>query len=305
MSERAWIADVLQVGDEVIITILQENREAGYNPCADGTKGTIVGFSEIYYPRIQNYGLKPGVYLNKKWVNVKIEGQKKPLNIYHANLTMVDQQEYERRVKEWCNRGGSSNWHEESVFVRDLPETKFWEGDKVRQVTMRGRSVQVIFPGVQFKEDGGVIGTDNEILVIVGIEYDWKEKGEPWTYRISSDFGAGWYTHVREDELVLVERGNVWKYYHNKPLQFEDLREEVNFFKMLGHYEEVPNPNDGIYYWTKDEVLEAIQQGIVDGFVIEMNPLTGKTSISAIKMRDESLGRRLRQATLKGFGLVA
>lgn len=42
------IDELMRVGDEVAITIPQENREWGYNPCPDGTKAIILGFSEIY-----------------------------------------------------------------------------------------------------------------------------------------------------------------------------------------------------------------------------------------------------------------
>lgn len=284
--------DVLQIGDEVVVTVSKENRDWGYNPCPDGTKGVVVGFAKIHYSRIQSFGLKPGVYSNKCYPYVKIEG-KKELSIGTFHLKMVDEREYERRVAAWREVGGSGNrMHKEELFLHDLPETKFWEGDTVR-----------IVPRAQFKDDGSVVGADNKIMMIVGIEYGWRNKGEPRTYRISNDFGAGWHTYAKEDELVLVERGNVWKYFHNEPLQSKDIQEEANFFKMLGHYEEVRNPKTGFYSWTKDEVLEAIRVKIADGFSAGLIPLTDKVSISAIRFRDRNLGEKVRQETLKGFNL--
>ena len=54
------IGELVKVGDEVAITIPEENRKWGYSPCLDGTKATVLGFSEIYYGRLGNFGFRPG-----------------------------------------------------------------------------------------------------------------------------------------------------------------------------------------------------------------------------------------------------
>jgi hypothetical protein len=87
----------LRVGDEVAITIPQENREWGYNPCPDGTKATILGFSEIHYGRLGNFGFKPGVYVNRACVNVRLPDGKE-YSEYSGRLELTDKDEYERRL---------------------------------------------------------------------------------------------------------------------------------------------------------------------------------------------------------------
>jgi len=57
------IDDTVRIGDEVIVTIPKENRDWGYNPCPDGTKATVLGFSETHHSRIDELGIKPGVYV--------------------------------------------------------------------------------------------------------------------------------------------------------------------------------------------------------------------------------------------------
>ena len=39
-KETSMIDELMRIGDEVAITIPQENREWGYNPCPDGTKAS-------------------------------------------------------------------------------------------------------------------------------------------------------------------------------------------------------------------------------------------------------------------------
>jgi len=298
------IDDVLKIGDKVVITIPKENREAGYNPYPDSTVAKVVGFNEIYWGRINNCGYKPGVHMNKSWPIIEVNG--KPYTESSCRLELVDKQEYERRVKEWDERGGPS-YIDEKLFLRDLPETAFWEGDRTF-VWDRSPLNVVNVPDV---ESVGMLDaslkskrlSQERELMVIDIMYHWKREDEPWTYEVSDGFSSAWYTYAREADMELIERGNVWKYFHGQKPQFKDILEEVNFFKMLGHYKEVRNPSNGYYRWTMGEVLPAIKEGIVDGFAIGPIPFSSKQTIDAIKMNDEDLGRRLREATIEHFGM--
>ena len=146
-----------------------------------------------------------------------------------------------------------------------------------------------------------------DVFTIIDIDFHYlTEKtqiGTKWPiYKISDKLGAGWNTSASEDDVVLIERGPVWKFYNNQPITFENIEKEANFFEMLGHTEEVRNPASGLFSWNKEEVLNAIRGGLVHGFSISSG-FFGRSgpSISAMRFRNEELGKRVAQATLEGF----
>lgn len=243
------IEDILQIDDEVSITIPRENRAWGYNPFPDGTKAEVIGFDEIIYGRLNSHGLKPGVYVNRSWVKLKLEDG--CLHHEHSDrLKLSDQVEYKRRVKEW-QESAPKHWYQQEEFIRELPETPFWEGDKVR---VRARTALDVITREMPPEH------DPEIFVVTRIDFNQLNKyivtargkrGKYPAYEISDKLGAGWNTSASEDNMELVERGNVWKFYHGEPLNFENLREEASFFERLGHTEEVRNPFTGVFSWKK------------------------------------------------------
>ena len=104
--------------------------------------------------------------------------------------------------------------------------------------------------------------------------------------------------------MKLVERGDVWKFYHNEPLSFTDLKEEASFFTLIGHTEEVPNPANGRYRWTKEEALDTIREGSVHAISMDNGIFGSGPHISARVFHNKELGARVAKATLQGFGLV-
>ncbi len=292
------IDELARIGDEVVVIIPQENREWGYDPCPDGTKATIFGFSEIYYGRLGNLGYKPGVYVNRAWAKVRLENGHE-YSECTGRLELTDKIEYERRLAEFrkYQQENPDNWRS-SEFLRDLPETPFWEGDFVHA---RGRSAITSVYG-QMPPD-----RDPDVFQIIGIDYEFlAEKTQIGTkypaYRISSELGAGWNTSTREDDMVLVERGPVWKFFHDEPITFGDIKEEAQFFDLLGHAKEVRNPANGLFEWTKEEVLDAIRNGVAHGFLVNGGFFGSGPHIQAKRFNNEDLGRRLALATIEGFG---
>lgn len=294
------IDELARIGDEVTITIPQESREWGYDPCPDGTKATILGFSEIHHGYLRSFGFKPGVYVNRAWTNVRLENGHE-YSEYTGRLELTDKIEYERRLVELRkHQQENPDSRRSKRFLRELPETLFWEGDFVR---VRGRSVVTSVYGEMPPDRDpdtfqivGIAYTDLDRLTARGTKYP--------AYSISSNLGAGWHTSASEDDMVLVERGPVWKFYHDEPITFGNIKEEAQFFESLGHTEEVRNPANGLYLWTKSEALDAIRGGIVHGFSIESGFFGSGPSIRAKRFKDKELGRRVAQATLEGFGLV-
>ncbi len=124
-------------------------------------------------------------------------------------------------------------------------------------------------------------------------------------YDISNKLGAGWNTWANEDEIELVERGPIWKHYHNEPIVFADIEEEANFFTTIGETEEVRNPATGLFEWSKDEILDALRKGLVHGITNSSGFFGAKQFLMARRFRNEELGARVAKYTLEGFGAAA
>jgi hypothetical protein len=166
---------------------------------------------------------------------------------------------------------------EEPEKLRDLPEFPFWEGDIVR-----------------------VPSRSDEDLKIVRINY---LGGWDSTYRVG--IPDGWDFGCADHQIELVERGNVWKYYHNEPVTFTDLKEEASFFLSLGKAKEVRNPKTVMYAWTKDEAIQAIRDGVADAMVAGQVigfPAFDEPRLSLYKFDDAELGRRLAAKLLANWG---
>lgn len=288
------IDDVLQVGDEVVITIPQENRDWGYNPCPDGSKAIVLGFSEIAYGRINNFGYKPGFYVNRAWTRVRLEDGHEYSEL-SMRLELIDQAKYERRLDVWRKRRESGEL-KRAEFLHDLPDTPFWEGDRVRilrtKLTPPDESPwEAVITSIDYRDLGST--------TLVGTPYP--------AYKISDKLGAGWHTSASGADMDLVERGNVWKFFHDEPLEFADLSEEATFFQLLGLIDDVRNPATGTYAWTKDEALETIKNGIGDAILVSSLRFSfdDPPNISVVKYRDEKLGRRVAAMTLEGFGVTS
>lgn len=286
---------VVQEGDEVTITIPKESRDCGYNPYPEGTRATVLGFSEIAWGRLGSCGKQPGIYRNRAWCRIQLEDGSEHTE-HTGRLDLVDSDDYKHRVDEWREAGGLNSHGEKQDFIRNLPDTPFWEGDLVRRVEQSHMGVVTIIgpdkPG------------DLEIFTIVGIQYDRldyiRNEGSPWpAYDISDKLGSCWRTSAPAHELVLVERGPVWKHFHNEIINFADLMEEANFYRMLGHYDEVRNPANDLFSWTLEEVLCAIKARTVHGICVSQSLFGSGTSVQAIKYHNEELGRRVATATLQ------
>lgn len=278
------LGDIVNIGDKVIIQVAKENREWGFDPCPDGTAVEVIGFSEIHHGYVNNCGREPGVYENRCWFDIRLPNGKE-INISCCHVISANAEEYQTKRLEWQEKAkASGNWSS-SKRLRDLPETKLWPGDYVTCTRI----------------------PEYEELRVVGINYGYiGQKRTDGTdmplYDVSDKFPAGWWTAAGDDDTTLIKRGNVWKYYHKEPMEFASLEEEATLFKMLGRTREIRNPANGIYKWTKDEVLNAIQNGLAHAFSISNGLFGSEPTESAILFLDEDLGKRVAAHTLNGFG---
>lgn len=270
---------MFEIGDQVTITIPKENREWGYNPCPDGTQATVVGFSEITHGRINGCGKKPGVYTNTSWVKVQLSDNSVITEFAgRLNLTNAELRERRLQLRREALRKDNVFW-DDIGFLRDLPETEFWEWDIVE---FKGQTLKVV--GINYENIGQKCYDGCTDMPI---------------YRVG---GEGWYQSPRPEDLKLVKRGNVWKHYHNEPIQFDNIEDEASLHRALGLTMELRNPGrDDLYSWTKEEVLEAIRGGMAHGLTVHFGFFGSGMHTSAIRFQDENLGKRVAQKTLEGF----
>jgi len=275
------LGELLRIGDTVTVKIAQENLDWGYGRDIHGKTATVLSFGTIDYGYVHNYGKLPGIYENKSWVNVEVDGKE-----HHVSSCFLV-----------CEASGDREYVE-GVRLRDLPETKFWPGD----------TVQFVGDEDWLVEEGPV--------VVRSIDYRWigktcNDNVTPMPIN-NLQLNTGGTCAVRCDQLELIERGNVFKYYNDLPLEFEDLREEAEFYASLGHTEEVRNPATSLFSWPDarrngkhfpEEALQAIRDGIGHGIKAGHDFFGNKMRVSVYRFKDEELGKRVAEATLKGFEL--
>lgn len=281
------LTELLQIGDEVVFNIdpAQHAYMDIYKDVPDGTKGVVCGFYDaiIYEGRTRVTIHESGIYHRKGAVSILLsDGRIVPGD---SVVEMTDTNEQNRRDDAMRNENGV--FCAKQVRLGDLPSTPFWEEDKVR---------------VRFPKKG-----DEHKMTIGHVAYGFMHKqdndGSPWPF-YGVHYAGGSSTGAEESWIELIERGNVWKYYHNEPITFGDIKEEAQFFQLIGHTEEVKNPNNGFYIWTQEEVLDAIRNGIAHGFSGSGISIRAKR-FRAKRFRDEDLGQRVAQATLEEFDVAS
>lgn len=269
---------MLRVGDEVVVDIAQENIDWGYKPYPNGTKAKIVEFGEIGYGRTNNFGLEPGIYENTAWAFIEVDGKRSEGTISTCFLKVPDKVLKQRSKEKDFYKGRK---------LRDLPEMKFWEEDKVT-LSAKGRKA---YGGWRSEAEG-------ETLTVKNVDYlrgGWRH------YDVALPLGG--QVGLKDEDLKLVERGNVWKYYHNEPMTFSSLREEAQLMLDMGFADEVRNPATGNFAWSMWNILSAVRSGVAHGFTQQgrLYPLPENHSMANVtvwKFRDEELGKKVAEATL-------
>ena len=254
----------LRIGDEVFIR----------NPSdpSNGTKAVVVGFGQVFYGRVDNCGIRPGVYATRDHARIRFEnGDERCIGA--LSLCPADEAKYQRRM--------ADPRLPTRYRLGDLPPTPFWEGDFVRP---RG------------SHSGSISDPPPPLFQIVRINYPWIGSETP-PYQISESLlASGWSVQAGEREIELVERGPVWRFYHGeRDLYLDSLGDRARFFELLGRTEEVPSgPLD--FLWSKGRAIEAVRRGLGHGFRRADFPDTFKV----ILFKDEELGQEVAKATLQG-----
>lgn len=163
----------------------------------------------------------------------------------------------------------------DALRFADLPETPFWEGDRLE-------------------------GPDGAALTVVGIDYVAVDAGDPAARAYRCEDAAGGHRDLPAAGLRLVERGPVWRFEHGG-LAFEDLAAEAAFHALTGRTDEVADPATGLYAFDREAMGAALRDGIAHGLHAVRGDLLpeGDASVHLVTYRDAGLGERVRLATLE------
>ncbi len=276
-----------KIGDEIIVTVPKENRDWGYDPCRDGSKGKIIEFGETYEGRTGSYNL-PGVYHNKYWFVILLESGKKVnlgshcVDYLDPNLDTIRLKEVQEEI-----RTKTSRQLDKEKFVRPLPETDCYEGDIIRILgegyrDMKGQEYRIVSLNYHYID---TFCNDNVTEKPI---YD-------FATRFPNDEGVLFECgtcSVNRKNSELVSHGNVWKYHHGEELSFNSEEEEIKFWCSLsGLKDEVKNPITGDYNWRNiDHFKKALYDDIIDG-----------RESSTFRFVDRSIGEKVRQYMIKNF----
>ncbi len=303
------LESILRAGDRVRMKMDSEARSYGRKGVTDGTLGTVTGRKRvegIIENRYPLYSREPGIYARDTVILVTWDKYPKGVDptdqeyncVSAISLEPADTfyKEYQARyAKEWAVRlpNGELNPNFDTIKERDrldnlerigdLPETKFWELDIVSWKGKRYRIHSISYNGW---------GPEKRHC------YSMEEVDENNVYKRNGSLT------VEPRELILIERGNVWREGHGEPLVFHSLEEEIRFAINMGRANEVRNPKNDLYSWSLEEVLQAIRDDIVDGFTGSTGLFSDQKRLSARRFEDRNLGERIRQKTLDGFSTI-
>lgn len=279
-GEVMLLHDILEVGDRVVFSVDRERRRQtnDFDGIPDGTEATVCGFYNaiMYEPRYNVLTKDPGVYHTKGAVYLLLRDGRS-INGGNCDIEMIDTEEQKRRDAAARDSNGcfvGSRY----THLGDLPETRFWETDKVR-VNLPDGEVQEMF--------------------IQGIDYHFMHKtcndGSPFPFYRVEPKPNSYLNNVKDSWMELIERGPVWKYYHGEPVEFSSAKEEAEFLVTIGKTKEVRNPASNLYDWNKEEALEALKDGIIHYFAVHHG------HVSVRRFKDDVLGEKIAKAFLEEF----
>lgn len=295
----------LQIGD---IVIVNNGNNEGYpieNALPDGTELRVMGFTQ--WLDYRDFG----------WIT-----EEKPRGIYQrfgaAIYQLADSQSdrkyftysahhlkfKDETIDPQKTRRDTFNWKMEHGGVRigDLPSRGFEPDDKVRFIGTRYGSDTRVAYGVIERVEYSFLRDNDETRYSVALYYHHSELKGRREDDTAEFLPCGSYPFVRESELELIERGNFHAHLNGGELKFDTIQEEVSFYTMLGHGEQLRSPVSGDYSWTLEEALISIRNGT--GSVVRMSGgMFGSSSFPTVYDYPTlpELSERLRAETLKGF----
>lgn len=292
MLDAVVLDSFLDVGDHVIV------YPRASEPLAEGREFVCVDFNT--YHRDLDFGCitadRPRGYYHHRGSALFVpvdEPDAKPdtLNLHLAVFKIPKDLEVMRNSPEWKERL-------DGKWVAELPRTAFVIGDRVLSRHTYGGYGEIC--GVNYPEPGD---TENPVTYSVDHYVPNQEEGDdqpPFVRR-------GSFPYVKESELQLSVRGNLWWHlYDRSKIGFADLKEELGFYVSLGEVQDVRHPRTNNYMsMTKDEALEMIRIGQACGLRVRGGWFGAGPSTHAFCIPNHpELEARVRARTLEGFELA-
>ncbi len=269
--------DLMRIGDQVIVEISEYDRILNPNLPVVRTKAEIVAFGHFYCGRMSQ-SIPPGKYRSHSKVKVCFENGYQCV-VSSECVCLSDRDEYVDRIAESSVlKEYSCSESTMDIFLEDLPDTLFWEGDLVFWRNVQCRIFRIHYEDLE-NRDGSEVKKPLSYNIFI------KE-----TKKIEK---------VAEGELSLVERGDVWKFYHKEPVSFDSLEEEIGFLRSIGRTREVKNPKNGKPDWSRKEIIEGMKSGLIHNFRVFCGLLDDEGRLFAERFLDEDFGRKVAQMRLE------
>jgi len=290
---------LMRPGDRVVATCHSETDSMGV-PGFANKEGMIAGFGERSFGRTRCFGVKPGVYrdLSSPQIVFDADKKKKRYRIPSHFVRLLDPAREALRDRS-AHLLPDSAWRArvEKNFLRDLPETPFWEGDLVLVPTggfrMVHRTIAII--------DHDALATSR---------YPSSEKAFGVAEHIA-DSPEHWCS---ANELSLVQRGNVHRRHRGELLVFptgDELVEEAALAITVGAYDMILPPKkyrEQGMWWVKSAMIEGLRTGMIDWMLVERS--SGELAVPSpvhhrrrfgVKFLDPELGVRLAMRALRSL----
>lgn len=288
--ERVILARNLCIADRVMMAVPSTCNGWSKRAVVNGVKGTVIGFTRytMFQERLSVYRNLPGEY--------ECNGQA----IVQWDTGVSDVPSCHDIVLLLAPEGGTRNKENSSAYfkafdtprrIRSLPDLPFWELDVVRfKNSARNvwpESKELVVSKVSYHNVGEFCDDGTTPLPIYQVEPSTMDQGR---------------CMVRESDLELVRRGNVWLWEHDRDeVTFASLQEECFFHHQTGRSTEVECPQTGTFAWEEPHILQAALNGIIDAVKISGGLFGCKPQAFAYKFHDPDLSKRANAELVKGF----
>jgi hypothetical protein len=200
---------------------------------------TFVSLPTIFYGKLGAPGVEPGIYIDRTKVLVSIDGNQET---HDMSTVTLDPSIVEQRITNL-----EPGWHLISLapdLLGELPETKFIEGDIVRLTDENHEHYDANLDLNQF--------------AINRINY--ATNPEDTTYKLRA---GKLFFNVSESQLFRCGDGPVRIFYGGESckLRWRSVKDEAEFFLLLGRYLRIYNPLNKSYYWDLAQAQQMLSIG--------------------------------------------
>ncbi len=299
------LGSLARVGDRVFGNVKPDSDRTNEQRAIDGKLGVVFAFHEWkdYQPRFGNTGHKPGIYQrlgativrwddgtggrvsehDLAWWPWEAAHTPEGLNAMEAVAAIKTFNE-ERCAQRQASRPKENEYEAGSVYLGELPEIAFYEDDRL----VDPDGVEWLVERINWQYYGER-RSDGSFMPLLDVRCTGED------YRQSHGV----------DEFKLVERGNVWKWYHGEAasMTFADVSAEARFYSGLGRSKPIMGPQ-GHYGFTLEEAVEAVRAGQGDAIATGGGLLGSRKTLHVHKYDDAEPATRIRALTLEGFAEV-